>query len=514
MIGGKLRRPPEVGAERNTSGAGSAPPAEWVAFEPRWQRDQRTRCRRMTQRGRATLASVTFAAVVVLGWLVDPFSAVRAASRAQASATSPVSAGAPPVADRAPEGELESAPESELEAVLTAPSFVVERVPITRAALDLPITGQAEGSPPSSAPGRLFERVAAPSGPGGTFTVEYTLDAQLTHQVFQVLEGSRVDLGNVVVMDPSQGHVLAYASTDPRRFPPTRSYPAASLVKIITAAAALDRAPDAARLPCRFSGSPYRLTEARLDPPARGREVTLRKALATSNNQCFAQLAVHAVGVAPLIEAIGRFGWLSVPAPAHASGEADPGEDRYDVGRLGCGLSGCRITPLHAVQLAASLAHGELVSPRWIERVWDPNGRELALPVTARPREVLSLALTSELRAMLVETTRSGTARRAFRRRNGQPLLGSVTVAGKTGSLSGKDPDGRYEWFVGVAPAESPRVAIAVVVVQKPLYWRTASQVAAAVLESVFCERGKCDAARADRFAVPLPVETVARIPL
>ena len=69
---------------------------------------------------------------------------------------------------------------------------------------------------------------------------------------------------------------------------------------------------------------------------------------------------------------------------------------------------------------------------------------------------------------MLVETTRSGTARRAFRKRNGQPLLGGVSVAGKTGSLSGKDPDGRYEWFIGVAPADAPRVAVAAVVVQRP----------------------------------------------
>jgi hypothetical protein len=61
---------------------------------------------------------------------------------------------------------------------------------------------------------------------------------------------------------------------------------------------------------------------------------------------------------------------------------------------------------------------------------------------------------------MLMETTRSGTARRAFRARGGRPLLGEVRVAGKTGSLSGRDPDGRYEWFIGVAPADDPRIAV------------------------------------------------------
>jgi hypothetical protein len=471
-----------------------------MADEARWRRDQRTRCRRLTQRGRATLATATFVSVVVLGWVVDPFSPVRAASQDLPA----VSAGAPPVADRS-DGAV---PEVVIPEV---PRFVMERVPITRAALSLPITGEAAGGPPARTPGHLFERVPAPSAQDRAFTVEYTLDAQLTHQVFEVLEDGRVGLGNVVVMDPNQGRVLAYASTDPEHFPPTRTYPAASLVKVITAATVLDRAPAAAREPCRFSGSPYRLTARRIDPPRRGNEITLERALATSNNQCLAQLAVHAIGLSPLLEAIGRFGWLSVPAPAHDTGAADVGEGRYGLGRLGCGLAGCRITPLHAAQLAASLVHGELVAPHWIERVWDPDGRELVMPEPAPGREVLSPALTAELRAMLVETTKSGTARRAFRKRNGLPLLGDVDVAGKTGSLSGTNPDGRYEWFIGVAPAEAPRVAIAAVIVQTPRFRRTASQVAAGVLESVFCERGRCDASRADRFVQPRPQETVAR---
>jgi peptidoglycan glycosyltransferase len=503
MIGGNFLRPSSGGAGHTGRDDESAPGSEWAASEPSWKREQRSRRRRLTQRGRVTLLSAMFVSVVALGWIVDPFSPVRAAARQELPG---VSAGAPPVVAR----DVVSEPVPEV-VIPEVPAYVLERLPSTRAALALPVTGLAPDSPPSRAPGHLFERVPAPRAADRSFTVEYTLDAQLTQQVFDVLEDARVGLGNVIVMEPNQGRVLAYASTDPERFPPTRNYPAASLVKVITAAAALDHAPAAARMPCRFSGSPYRLTAARIDPPRRGREITLQRALATSNNQCLAQLAVHAIGTETMIEVIGRYGWLSAPAPAHAPGQADPGEGRYGLGRLGCGLAGCRITPLHAAQLAASLVHGELVAPRWIERVWDPEGRELVMPEPAPDREVLSAELTRQLRAMLIETTKSGTARRAFRKRNGQPLLGSVTVAGKTGSLSGKDPDGRYEWFIGVAPADNPRVAIATVVVQTPRFWRTASQVAASVLEGVFCERGRCDAARADRFAVPQRAETVAQ---
>jgi hypothetical protein len=101
---------------------------------------------------------------------------------------------------------------------------------------------------------------------------------------------------------------------------------------------------------------------------------------------------------------------------------------------------------------------------------------------------------------MLVETTTRGTARRAFRQRNGRPLLGAIQVAGKTGSLSGTDPKGRYEWFIGVAPAEAPRIAIAVLVVQERVWWRNASQIASDVLQRVFCVGGRCDLENAGRY--------------
>jgi cell division protein FtsI/penicillin-binding protein 2 len=335
----------------------------------------------------------------------------------------------------------------------------------------------------------------------GPLRIEYTLNGELTGSIWKILKRGRVELGHVLVMDPDSGALLAYLSSDVERFPPTRPYPAASLVKVITMAAALDSAPEAVARPCRYVGNKYRLTPGRVDPPRRGRSVSLRRALVTSNNQCFAQLAVHAVGGPTLLGAIDRFGWLDVPGPGHAQGViADPGDDSYALGRLGAGLGGARITPLHAVSLAAALADGWRVEPRWIRRITDAEGQELAL-VPERPRQrVLTSELASELREMLAETTVRGTARRAFRDRRGRPLLQDVKVAGKTGSLNGKDPDGRYEWFIGVAPVDRPTIAIAVVSVQAPLYWVSASQVAAETLKVIFCPKGVCSPAAADRW--------------
>jgi cell division protein FtsI/penicillin-binding protein 2 len=388
------------------------------------------------------------------------------------------------------------------------PRYLFERPPVTDRVLDLEIVANELGAD------RFTDTVpflGSSASAVESLRVQYTLDTELTRHVFETLRNGRVALGHVILLDPNTGRVLAYASTDVEHFPPTRTYPAASLVKVITAAAALDRDRGLAKLPCRYQGSPYALPRARIDPPKKGLEVSFRKALASSYNQCFAQLAVHVVGGAPLMDAISRFGWLSAPAPAHPAGTADLGEDLYDIGKLGCGLAGSHITPLHAAQLAATLARGELVEPHWIEAVYDPDGRELPIPAAAAPRQVITAELAAELRAMLTDTTVKGTARRAFRKRNGRPMLGPVKVAGKTGSLSGKDPTGRYEWFAGVAPAEDPSIAVAVLVVQTDLWWRNASQIAAEVLQGVFCEGRDCRPELAARW-VRIPTATAARV--
>lgn len=481
--------------------------------DARWRHAQRARRRRLTRRGQVTLAALAGSLLLCATWLTEPFGPlVPGAVRTARVLPVPVpDVAAPPAEERETRPRLAPLPGR-------APGYVLERMPVTRAAFDrleaaAPEPEAASLGTPVHAARPLFEQL--PSPPGELpLRVEYTLDPELMRLVFRVLERGRVALGHVIVMEPTSGRVLAYASTDPERFPPTRVYPAASLVKVITAATALDETPRTARLPCRFTGSPYRLTPARIDPPARGNTISLRRALATSNNQCLAQLAVHALGAPRLMQAIDRFGWLDPPAPGHAAGQADPGEEPYDLGKLGSGLAGTRITPLHAAQLAAVLVHGELVAPRWVERVVDGSlGRELTLPAPAAPRRVLSPQLTAELRSMLVDTTRVGTARRAFHGRGGRPLLGPVQVAGKTGSLSGKQPDGRYEWFIGVAPADAPRVAIASVVVQDALWWRTSSQIAADVLHGVFCDGGSCKPENADRFIrVPEAAAALARL--
>jgi cell division protein FtsI/penicillin-binding protein 2 len=382
-----------------------------------------------------------------------------------------------------------------------APQWLLERLPVDRSGFGTTLIAADDRDP--ATPARFFELLDADeygTALPSPVRIEYTFDAALTEDVIRILRRARAQRGHVIVLDPRSGRVLAYVSTDAERFPPTKPYPAASLVKVVTAAAALDLSPDRAREPCLYRGNPYRLSRSRVHRPSRGHSSSLERALALSNNQCFAQLTVDTIGEEALLAAIDRFGWTSSPAPGHERGVVNRGEGDYDLGRLGCGLAGCRITPLHAGQLAAILAHGLRIEPWWIDRVSDGDGRVLALPKPAPPQRVMSERIARELREMLVLTTTRGTARSAFRDRRGRSKLGPVLVAGKTGNLSGSDPKGRFEWFMGVAPSDAPTIAVAVLQAQDHLWWARSSEIGADVFTKIFCDGGTCAPELADRF--------------
>jgi cell division protein FtsI/penicillin-binding protein 2 len=334
----------------------------------------------------------------------------------------------------------------------------------------------------------------------GAIRVEYSLDEALTDRIFEILRRGRVARGHAIVLDPRSGRLLAYVSTDPRDFPAERAYPSASIVKVLTAAAMLEEADRGAEIDCVYRGNKYRLHYRRLERPKQGHRATLEEALASSNNQCFSQWALHVLGEDRIRETLDRFGWLSPPAPGHEPGEMEPVESKLDLGRLGSGLDGIRVTPLHVASLATILTDGVAVEPWWIDRMLDASDASLPLPPRAPPRRVLSRPHADALREMMVATTTRGTARGAFRSRRGRPVLPGIRVAGKTGNLTGFDPHGRYEWFLALAPAEAPTIAVVVLQLQSNLWWSRSTELAADILKTVFCESRRCDERYAERF--------------
>lgn len=72
------------------------------------------------------------------------------------------------------------------------------------------------------------------------------------------------------------------------------------------------------------------------------------------------------------------------------------------------------------------------------------------------------------------DTVRLGTSRKSFAGLTRRAKQVGIELGGKTGSLTGSDPPGKYDWFVGYAKGPSKSIAFAVLTIHKT-HWTVKS---------------------------------------
>ena len=315
-------------------------------------------------------------------------------------------------------------------------------------------------------------------------TVFYTLDLTLQRTMEGLFRQYRVPYGAFVAMDPNTGRVLAlveYSSVEAKSDPLTlrATFPAASIFKLVTASALLQERKITPDTVFRFRGGIYRLGPRNwTDDPRRDRQsMTFADALAKSCNVVFAKAALHYLDSTTLLHYAQAYRF-NQPIPfelpvqvSHAEIEDNPKSLAYSA----AGFGDVELSPLHGALIAASIADGgQMMSPYFISKIVGPAGEELFV---TQPKP-LGMAISQEtaqvLRGMMATTVVKGTSRKAFRPRKGHALPRGITIGGKTGSLTGDDPKGKYSWFVGMAPVEAPEIAVAALVINRAL-WRVKS---------------------------------------
>lgn len=325
-----------------------------------------------------------------------------------------------------------------------------------------------------------------------------TLDAELQAHVANIFEKYDVPAGGVVALDPKTGRVLAYVGYEAGQ---GQSYelltdpapPAASVFKIITAAALLDQGVETSTSVC-YGGGLRGLSAADLaDNPKRDRWcATLSEAMGSSINAIFAKLADRHLNANRLQQYASAFGFgqrLPFDLPAEPS-PIDVPESRIERARMAAGFWHSHLSPLHGALLAATIANdGNMPRAGLVEEIRNPEGKSLYTfnPETFRavlPRQTARLA-----GQMMTRTVTHGTARKAFRDPSGRPFLPGVQVAGKTGTLSRSNPYRRYTWWVGYAPVDDPKIAVASLVVNEPKWRIKASYVARETLRHYLMEQ-------------------------
>jgi penicillin-binding protein 2 len=205
--------------------------------------------------------------------------------------------------------------------------------------------------------------------------------------------------------------------------------------------------------------------------------IDLSEALVQSCNVFFFHAAAE-LGPAPLVDWARRFGFgrpTNIDLPGEASGAVPnimasatgAGWRLADTQALAIGQSSLTVTPLQVARFMAALANGgRLVTPHVAEG-WGlgeakssetaSTDDELAIP-PPQPIAGLTLSTLERLRGSLMRVVadKQGTAHDTV-------YTESVSIAGKTGTAETGAGRADHAWFAGYAPAESGRVAFAVV---------------------------------------------------
>jgi peptidoglycan glycosyltransferase len=202
-------------------------------------------------------------------------------------------------------------------------------------------------------------------------------------------------------------------------------------------------------------------------------QLTLTEGLVKSVNTVYAQVA-EGLGSRTLARYMNRFGFDRKPQLDYPSEQMSisgeylgqrllaPSSRYVDVGRLGIGQDKLQVVPLQMAEVAAAIAnHGRLMVPHLADRIVDPEGSTV-LTVAPRVQSVVmrpstAASVTAMMEAVVTEGT--GTAAQ----------IPGVQVAGKTGTAETQIGAAvNNAWFIAFAPAQSPRVAIAVALQDVP----------------------------------------------
>ena len=129
------------------------------------------------------------------------------------------------------------------------------------------------------------------------------------------------------------------------------------------------------------------------------------------------------------------------------------------------------MSPVHAAVLAAATINGGfIVQPSLIDAITDTNGIVLYADDEPYAQQVFSESTAHQLQTMMTLTVRKGSAKKSFNNFfTGK--MSNVEVGGKTGTLSGTNPTGKYDWFVGYAQRNSRKLAYAVLCINEEKWY-------------------------------------------
>jgi cell division protein FtsI/penicillin-binding protein 2 len=347
-----------------------------------------------------------------------------------------------------------------------------------------------------------------PAGVNLVLTLDLAMQQMVETALKEAIESSLAESGQVIVMDPRNGEILAMAAwpvLDPNRYEPwlpdanredegnpvitpgvAGTFEPGSTFKVLTMAAALelDRVEPETEFidtgQIEVGGHTIRNWDGR----SWGQQ-TMIGCLEHSLNVCLAWIASDRLGSTDLYSSLGQFGigqLTGVDMAGEVSGEMrtprDPDWTEPDLGTNSFG-QGVSVTPLQLLTAVSAIAnHGDMVQPHIVRQVVGPQGAYWPQPtVLGRP---ISRQTADTLTDMLAQSL-EGETRYAS--------IAGYRLAGKTGTAQiatekGYDPKWTVASFIGWGPLPDPRFLV-LVRIDKPATAPWGSVIAAPVFQEI-----------------------------
>ena len=309
-------------------------------------------------------------------------------------------------------------------------------------------------------------------------SVQLTVDMDIQTVAGNLLGKAK---GAIVVIEPSTGRVLAlqaYPDFDPNLVAQNWEslkdnedspllnrgtqglYPPGSTFKVISALAIMENIPDWQERTYECTGeTSFQDKVIHCYNNRSHGTVNMQSALAGSCN-CYFATMVAEVGNDKMVSIMERVG-MENPygfelAYSMSSIGLTGGSTQSELVETAIGQGKTVVSPLYMAMLASAIANdGQMMKPYVVDHIIHADGEGTKQTVPERLLEVCTAQEAATLREMMTTVVESGTGRAA--------AISGVSVAGKTGTAenaTGND----HSWFIGFAPAENPKVAVAVVI--------------------------------------------------
>jgi peptidoglycan glycosyltransferase len=313
---------------------------------------------------------------------------------------------------------------------------------------------------------------------GTTYQIKSSIDSGLQEFIIDHIDRKNSKYFGFVAMEPTTGRILSMASYDKNNKNSniciTPEYPAASLFKIITAAAVIEKCGFNCNTPVTFNDGKYTLYKNQLKDRVNKytNKITFSESFADSVNPVFGKIGKNRLGKSTLENYAAAFGFnqkfdFEIPLnPSTVSVSDDP----YNWAEIASGFNNdTLISPMHGALLVSGIVNnGKLLEPTIIDKINQDN-QVVYHRNTQHVSNVIKPNTAMTLKKLMNKTVVSGTASKSFSRFKKDKVLARLNIGGKTGSINNNAEHLKYDWFAGFAEEKngSNQIVISVLVVHQ-----------------------------------------------